>query len=236
MTKFLVSVTSTEEAMVAIECGADIIDLKDPVQGALGALSMDTVQNIVAFVDALGAHNKKTISATIGDLPMIPTLLFERVSALSKIKVDIVKIGFFQDDDQLPDYQACLEVLKPDADSGILLIAVLFLEQSYPEWLIDAIINTGFHGVMFDTAHKNGKTFLDYISIKDLKKTAEKIQARKMLFGLAGSLHLQHLPMIRKIEPDYAGFRGGVCVNHQRVAKLDRIKIQEIRKSLYLLL
>ncbi len=232
MTKFLVSVTSIEEAMVAIECGADIIDLKDPVQGALGALSLDTVQNIVEFIDALEVRDKKTISATIGDLPMIPTLLFERVAALSKTKVDIIKIGFFQDDAELPDYQACLDVLKPLAGSGVLLIAVLFLEQSYPEWLIDAIINAGFHGIMFDTVHKNGKTFIDYFLIEDLKKTSEKIQAGKLLFGLAGSLNLHHLPMIKKIEPGYVGFRGGVCVNHQRVSKLDRIKIQEIRNLL----
>lgn len=232
MTKFLISVTSIEEAMVAIECGADIIDLKDPVQGALGALSLDKVETIVAFVGALNERDKKTISATIGDLPMIPTLIAKRVSALSKTKVDIIKIGFFQDDAGLPDYQTCLEVLKPFTGSGVLLIAVLFFEQSYPEWLIDAIINAGFHGVMFDTANKNGKTFIDYYLIEELKKTSEIIQAENLLFGLAGSLHLQHLPMIKKIEPDYAGFRGGVCVNHQRVSKLDRIKIQEIRKLL----
>lgn len=232
MTKILVSVTSIEEAKVAIECGADIIDLKDPAQGALGALSLDTVQKVAAFVNALGDGDKKVISATIGDLPMIPSLLFERVAALSKTKVDIIKIGFFQGDAEFPDYQACLDVLKPVAGSGVLLIAVLFLEQSYPEWLIDAIINAGFHGVMFDTADKNGKTFLNYISIEKIKSTVKKIQAAKLLFGLAGSLNLQHLPMIKKIELDYVGFRGGVCVNLQRVSKLDRIKIQEIRKSL----
>lgn len=232
MTKFLVSVTSTEEAMDAIECGADIIDLKDPVQGALGALSLDTVQKVVAFVGALGEPDKKIISATIGDLPMIPTLLSEKVSALSKTGVDIIKIGFFQNDAEAADYQGCLDALKPITAGGVLLVAVLFFEQRYPEWLIDAIINAGFHGVMFDTADKNGKTFLDYLLIKDLNNTAEKIQAGKLLFGLAGSLTLRHLPMIKMIQPDYAGFRGGVCVNHQRVLKLDRTKIQEIRKSL----
>ena len=232
MTQFLVSVTSVEEASIAIECGADIIDLKDPQQGALGALPLDVVQTVVAFVDGLGNDGKKTISATIGDLPMIPTLLFERVSVLSKAKVDIIKIGFFQTEDEFCDYQACLDVLKSVADSGVMLVAVLFLEQNYPEWLIEAISKAGFYGVMFDTADKSGKTFLDYFLIEDIKSITKQVQAEKLLFGLAGSLNFQHIPMIKKIQPDYAGFRGGVCVNHQRVSKLDRIKIQEIRKSL----
>lgn len=232
MTQFLVSVTSVEEASIAIECGADIIDLKDPQQGALGALPLDIVQRVVAFVDGLGNDGKKTISATVGDLPMIPNLLFDRVLALSKTEVDIIKIGFFQDDVDFSHYQACLDALKPLADAGVVLIAVLFAELSYPEWLMQSISRAGFYGVMFDTIVKNGKTFLDYFSIEEVKNIAKKAQAEELLFGLAGSLNLKHIPMIKMIAPDYAGFRGGLCVNQHRVLKLDQLKVREIRKLL----
>jgi len=38
MTELLISVTNVDEAFMAMELGADIIDLKDPSMGALGAL------------------------------------------------------------------------------------------------------------------------------------------------------------------------------------------------------
>ena len=40
MSKLLISVTSAEEALLALEGGADIIDMKNPLEGALGALPL----------------------------------------------------------------------------------------------------------------------------------------------------------------------------------------------------
>ncbi|HEU02941.1 MAG TPA: hypothetical protein ENH89_22020, partial [Aurantimonas coralicida] len=39
MIRLLASVTGPEEAEIVIEGGADLVDLKDPAQGALGAVS-----------------------------------------------------------------------------------------------------------------------------------------------------------------------------------------------------
>ena len=37
MTQLLVSVKNVEETFIALDAGVDIIDLKDPANGALGA-------------------------------------------------------------------------------------------------------------------------------------------------------------------------------------------------------
>ena len=49
-TQLLISVTTIEEAKIALESGADIIDLKEPGLGALGALPIETIQAIVTYV------------------------------------------------------------------------------------------------------------------------------------------------------------------------------------------
>ncbi len=68
MTAMLASVRTLDEALLALAGGADIIDLKDPARGALGALDQATARNIVA---AIGG--RAPVSATIGDLPsMVP--------------------------------------------------------------------------------------------------------------------------------------------------------------------
>jgi len=108
----------------------------------------------------------------------------------------------------------------------------LFAEYKYPANLFSAIKKAGFYGVMFDTAVKNGATFLDYFPIDEMKKIAHNVQARGLLFGLAGSLNLQHVAMVKTIAPDYMGFRGGVCINHQRKSELDPEKISAIRKAI----
>jgi uncharacterized protein (UPF0264 family) len=233
MPQLLISVTSIKEAQIALECGADIIDLKDPEQGALGALPLAQINEIIAFVNENRGLESKVISATIGDLPMEPDLLLSHVLALSKTEADIIKIGFFRDHHSgLADYQSCLDSLMPIVRSGVKLVAVLFVEYAYPADLISAIKNAGFYGVMLDTTDKNGTTFLDYFTVDEIKGIANNVQAQWLLFGLAGSLNLQHVTLLREIAPDYIGFRGGVCVNHQRKSKLDPEKIRAIRKAI----
>jgi uncharacterized protein (UPF0264 family) len=231
MPQLLVSVTSVKEAQIALQCGVDIIDLKDPDQGALGALPLALITEIVTFVNVKSESERKVISATIGDLPMKPELILEHVLALSKTNVDIIKIGFFSDPNvESTNYQPCLEVLKAVAESGVKLIAVLFSEYEYPASLMTAIKNAGFYGVMFDTAVKNGATFLNYHSLDEMKEIANNVQAQGLIFGLAGSLNLQYVTMVKAIAPDYIGFRGGVCINNLRRSALDAWKITAIRE------
>jgi uncharacterized protein (UPF0264 family) len=233
MSQLLISVTSIKEAQVALECGADIIDLKDPEQGALGALPLARISEIVTFINEKSGLESIAISATIGDLPMDPDLLLRHVLALSQTRVDIIKIGFFRHhDSELTDSQSCLDALMSIASSGVKLVAVLFVEDAYPASLVTAIKNAGFYGVMLDTADKNSTTFLDYFTADEVKAIAKNVQAHGLLFGLAGSLNLQHVRLLGEIAPDYIGFRGGVCINHQRKSKLDPEKIRAIRKAI----
>lgn len=227
-TQLLISVTSIEEARIAIEHGADIIDLKEPSVGALGALPIDQIKLIVSFVNDKKGASKKITSATIGDLPMQPQLLHQQALNLSATGVDIIKIGFFES----PDYQGCLDALATLTQAGTKLMAVLFAENSYPEHLIESIKAAGFMGVMLDTAKKNGLTLLDYYSVAQRMAFAQKVLGCHLQFGLAGSLKLEHLPMVKLLNPTYIGFRGGVCDNHQRESRLEVSKIQAIRKTI----
>lgn len=228
MTQLLISVTNVAEAQTALAQGADFIDLKDPNKGALGALPLQTIHEVVAYVNEQHQYGKRLTSATIGDLPMQAELILEHVVALTKTKVDIIKIGFFE----VADYQSCLDSLKSIAQNGIKLIAVLFAEYQYPPSLIHAIKAADFYGVMLDTAHKNGATFLDYFSENTMQLFAESVHAQGLLFGLAGSLTLQHVAVVKRINPSYAGFRGGVCDKNQRNLSLSAEKIKAIRKAM----
>lgn len=225
MTQLLISVTSVEEAQLALESGADIIDLKDPHSGALGALPLPQIQSIVNHI--LNSPNSKPISVTIGDLPMQPDLILEQVSLLANAKVDFIKIGFFE----AVDYQACLARLKALAESTSL-VAVLFAEYVYPPTLVEDIKHAGFKGIMLDTAHKNGQTILYYHNRKYCVELARKVMDLGMTFGLAGSLRLKDIGELAQVKPTYMGFRSGACKQYSRKEDLDFEKVKALKNAL----
>ena len=90
MTALLASVLSPEEAEAALRGGADIIDLKDPRRGALGALPDAVIRAAVARV-----AGRRPVSVTAGDLPMEPTVVAGAARRIGGLGVDFVKVGLW---------------------------------------------------------------------------------------------------------------------------------------------
>jgi uncharacterized protein (UPF0264 family) len=226
--QLLISVCTLDEAKMALELGADIIDMKNPHSGALGALPLADIRSIVAFLNQQPMGHKGLTSATLGDLPMQAQQWLPKLEQVIATGVRIIKIGFFATE----DYHACLQALLPYTQAGQQLIAVLFAEVSYPDSLLADIKQAGFVGVMLDTQIKNGLSLFDHYSAKQANEFAKQVAAQGMLLGLAGSLRDSHLAAAKNLQPHYIGFRGGVCVANQRQSTLDAEKIKVIRKML----
>ncbi|NOT67693.1 MAG: hypothetical protein HOP04_05080 [Methylophilaceae bacterium] len=223
MTQMLASVINVEEALIALEAGVDIIDLKNPSQGALGALPLTVISDVVAAI-----AGRAPISATIGDLPMQADVLAKAASAVAETGVDIVKIGFFG----MENHRVCLQALQPLALSGVRLVAVMMADQQPDMSLLPDFKRAGFYGVMLDTASKQGKSLLDYISLANAQIFVEKADQLDLVSGLAGSLGLLHIPALLDLAPSYMGFRGAICQNKQRVSAIKRSNVVEVRHAL----
>jgi (5-formylfuran-3-yl)methyl phosphate synthase len=226
--QLLISVCTLDEAKMALALGADIIDLKNPHAGALGALPLADIRGIVAFLNQQPMAHKSLTSATLGDLPMRAEQWLPQLDQVIATGVAIIKIGFFATE----DYQGCLQALLPYTQAGQQLIAVLFAETAYPDSLLADIKQAGFLGVMLDTQIKNGLSLFDHYSAEQANEFAKQVAAQGLLLGLAGSLRDKHLAAAKNLQPHYIGFRGGVCVANQRVSTLDAEKIKVIRKML----
>ncbi len=68
--RLLVSVFGPHEVAAALEGGADIVDVKDPHAGALGAAGPDVLRAVASLVDG-----RASISAALGDGPHLPGAL-----------------------------------------------------------------------------------------------------------------------------------------------------------------
>jgi dihydroneopterin aldolase len=219
----LASVRSLDEALIALEGGADLIDLKEPSRGALGALDHAAVR---ICVQAIGG--RRPVSATIGDLPsMDPQLMTAAVERMADTGVDFIKIGFFSH----PRACECANALSNMA-SRARLIAVLFADAPIDLALVDELARNGFAGAMLDTAHKTGKTLCDWRTGIELEEFVARGRSRRLLTGLAGSLRREDLPPLIAIGPDYLGFRGALCRNGERGQLLDRKAFAQIRAAI----
>jgi uncharacterized protein (UPF0264 family) len=202
VTRLLASVASLEEARIAAACGVDIIDLKNPLAGALGALQVAVVEAIVAERTAA-----IPLSATVGDLPMLPEIVHEAVASMAATGVDYVKIGFFPGGDRA----GVLNALRPLADDGVRLIAVLFADQPLSlDWLSE-LAQASFAGAMLDTADKRRGALTELRDLDFLGDFVGTARRQGLLCGLAGSLRLIDVPQLRTLGADYLGFRGALC-------------------------
>jgi (5-formylfuran-3-yl)methyl phosphate synthase len=222
MNGMLASVRNWEEAQIALNANVDIIDLKQPNFGALGALEIETICDIVMKIDF-----RCPVSATIGDLPMQADTIFDAVQATVKTGVDFVKIGFFPSGNWLP----VVEKLRP-LTTKYQLIAVLFADQNPDIHFISALKNNGFVGVMLDTMNKERGNLTQIMPLDTIQTFVELTKKHGLICGLAGSLRAEDIAILLPLEANYLGFRGALCADHIRIQTIDVKALQTIRQLL----
>ncbi|WP_022948440.1 (5-formylfuran-3-yl)methyl phosphate synthase [Methylohalobius crimeensis] len=221
MTRLLASVTDLEEARSAYHAGVDLIDLKNPADGALGALAPSTIETIR---NVLPDH---PISATIGDLPLHPEMITDAVARIAATGADYVKIGLFPGG----DLEGTLTALRPLAQKHAL-IGVLFADYLISLQVIDVLADAGFAGVMLDTAGKDKGSLTRMRPPTFLDRFVYCARSGDLLVGLAGSLGLDDIPQLLELDPDYLGFRGALCHRKLRTHQLDPERLADIRKAI----
>jgi uncharacterized protein (UPF0264 family) len=218
----LASVNSIAEAVLVLSAQVDIIDLKQPERGALGALDTDLVRQIV-----LEIAGRCPVSATVGDLPMQPEMVFNAVKAMAHTGVDYVKIGFFPDG----DWNATVEKLA-ELTPQTALIAVLFADAQPDFAIITALQQAGFAGVMLDTMDKQKGSLTQVMTHADIAQFVALAKQYSLLCGLAGSLRLDDIAALMPYQADYLGFRGALCEQHQRTGRLNPQSIAHIKQAI----
>lgn len=221
MTGLLASVRSLHEARIALAAGVDVIDLKEPAEGALGAVSLAVARLVAAL------PRRPTVSATIGDLPFAPDRVVPAVRAMAATRVDIVKVGIFDGDGT-----ATLAALKPLAAEGIKLVAVMFADRDPDPALLPRLRHAGFLGAMLDTADKASGGLRRHLPPDRLELFVTAARRERLLCGLAGSLTIADIEPLAALAPDYLGFRGALCAR-DRSGALEPARLDAVRQALH---
>lgn len=227
MSKWLASVQSLAEAKKLLPLLPDILDMKNPSEGALGALSVSTVSEIVRLI-----NRRCKTSATIGDLPMQAELINSKMIAMAKTDVDYIKIGLFADD----NLQQCIVGLADTVKKiSTPVIAVIFADRPPAQDCLHLLKCSGFHGVMIDTAIKNGQNLLEHWDLLKLEEFVATAQEHHLLCGLAGALRLRDIAVLAPLNADYLGFRSALCEEHERISNIQLNLARQLQHAFKLL-
>ncbi len=222
MTQLLISVKNVEEVQLALDACVDIIDLKDPNVGALGALDLQETARIVQLVDGFSI-----VSATVGEQHKRLNDLVQDIEARAEVGIDIVKIAvspLFYEENFIVE-MAKLSIV------GIKIVAVFFADAKLDVDLLHILSKTGFYGAMLDTQTKKND-LLQVRSKKALQSFVMQCEKNNLKSGLAGSLKSQYIESLCELNPTYIGFRGGVCENSLRNMALSSSKVVEVKNML----
>lgn len=226
----LASVTDLHEMELARAGGADIVDLKQPAFGALGAWSTQALTAAVmlwsAWGEQLGPAGRPALSATIGDQPMVPGLIRAAAERVAGTGVPLVKVGLFVS----PHAHECIEALAPLA-SRVRLIGVLFADEAPDFAVLAALGRAGFAGVMIDTADKKAGSLTAHLDPLTLGQFVAEARRHGLMTGLAGSLRLEDIPALVGVGADYLGFRGALCEGG-RTGTLDPARLGQVHARL----
>ena len=226
--RLLVSVSSAAEASAALAGGADVIDAKEPLAGALGAVSMKVLREIHAAVAgarmvtaALGdAADEAAIERAAGEFVAAGAVLVKvgfagiasagRVAALTAAAVRGARAG-------------------GDGKGGVVAVAYADADPAAsltPAALMEVTARAGAEGVLLDTADKSGPGLRGLLAPSALAAWVAEAHKSGLLVALAGKLTADDLPFVRDAGADIAGVRGAACLGGRSgTVAADRVRL-----------
>jgi uncharacterized protein (UPF0264 family) len=211
--RLLVSPMNIEEARAAIAGGADILDVKNPKEGSLGANFPWVIRSVVEL-----AGGRIPVSATIGDLDYKPGTASLAALGAALSGAEYIKAGLLgvKRADQAGDLLSKIVRAVKGFDGKKKVAAAAYSDHSRvgsisPMDLPSVAAEAGVEVIMVDTAMKDGRSSFEFMSEGEMADFISRGHAAGLEVAIAGSIGFHHLELLRRIEPDIIGVRGIVC-------------------------
>ncbi len=211
--RLLVSPMNIAEAQEALQGGADILDVKNPREGSLGANFPWAIRAVADM-----ARGRVPVSATIGDLEFKPGTASLAALGAAVAGAEYIKAGLLGVKTQAQAVEMLAGIVRAvkDFDPQKKVVASGYSDYARagsisPMLLPAAAAKAGADLVMVDTAVKDGRPTFDFMSEQDLRDFIALGHDSHLEVALAGSIGFAHLEMLKRLKPDIIGVRGIVC-------------------------
>lgn len=214
----LISPINTEEAQEAILGGADIIDVKNPKEGSLGANFPWVIRNIRELTPP-----DMLVSATLGDVPYKPGTVSLAAAGAVVSGADYIKVGLHG----TSNYSQAREVMEnvvrtvKDVNDDIMVVASGYADARRvgavdPMEIPRVAADSGADLAMVDTAVKDGKTLFDFMDEEAIYHFNTETHEYGLKNALAGSIKEEQLRTLYDSGCDVVGIRGAACTGGDR--------------------
>ncbi len=221
------------EVAAALEGGADIVDVKDPREGALGAATPGVLRAIRARVAA-----PAELSAALGDAPHLPGTLALAAYGAALCGAEYVKVGLLGSNqpDTAREMLVAVRCAALAANPAVRVVAVGYADAArvgaLPIERLPAVAHdAGIHGVLVDTLVKDGTSSFRAAGEDAIAGFVDSARAAGLEVGLAGSLRFADLDLARRLGPDLVGVRGAAC-DGGRGGTVRAERVRRIREAL----
>ena len=230
----LISVVNSKEAEEAVNGGADILDLKNPQEGSLGAAHPRLISEVCHRYGRI-----LPVSAAIGDFPHLPNAAALAALGAAEMGAHYLKVGLrgSQSQQQAVDFLSNMSDALAWRGSPAKLIAAAYADYRKAGTLDPCLLpeiarRAKVAGCMIDTLNKNETCLFDLLNSARLEEFIGECRRSGLLCALAGSLQPCHAGLLKALGPDIAGVRGAVCQGGVRNGSMDRQRVAEFKLNL----
>jgi uncharacterized protein (UPF0264 family) len=235
VTKLLVSPTDENDAIEAVAGGADIIDVKDPTAGSLGAAAPELIRRVKKAVG-----QSIPVSAALGDVPNLSGTVAQAALGASIAGADYVKVGLHgtRSHEDARDVLRCVVQTLDDFNRDSITVAALYADHNRagtidPLDLPLIVQGIGVEVVMVDTAIKDGKNLFDFMSDAEVSKFIQASRKQNLEVALAGSLNGETFERAARLNPDIVGVRTAALPGGNRNSgRVDSSLVAELKEIL----
>ncbi|MCW4025207.1 MAG: hypothetical protein NWF01_09265 [Candidatus Bathyarchaeota archaeon] len=229
--KLLISPKNESEAQEAIAGGADIIDVKNPQEGPLGA-------NFPWVIKCIKESTPKPLetSCTIGEAPTVPASMALAAYGAASLGVDYVKVGL-SNLKTAAEASVYLEKIVKAAklcNPNVKIVATGYADSERANSINPVLVPqvaqaAGADVAMLDTAVKDGKSTFDFLSVAQLEQFVKIAHEFGLQVALAGSLKAEDLCRVKALGADIVGVRGAACTGCDRIkGSISRKQVQAL--------
>ena len=258
--RLLVSVRNADEARSALLGGADIIDVKEPLNGSLGRASAAVTQQIAKTLDrpnvitpcSSNAGGNRGDSATIRTAELSLAmgevtewladrggLMLETQISLDLAAPQFLKLGLAELSSMnhcRSWQQAWLEV-RGRLHGNHAWVAVAYADSERAgapsiEQVCAAAIETHCSILLIDTFVKDDSTLLDWVDCARLQSLRTITLNANLQLALAGRVSAEQLSTLLPLAPDIVAVRGAVCANGVRTSMVDELLVRKFVASM----
>ena len=217
--------------MEAAAGGADIIDVKNPDEGPLGASFPWIIRRIRQVTPA-----NVEVSCTVGEAPNLPGSMALASLGAASTGVDYIKAGLFG----LKTAEKAVYLMRnvtqaaKEYNPAINVVVSGYADASRvgtvdPMQVPKIAYEAKADVAMLDTAIKDGKNLFIFLTKPQLSRFVDEAHGYGLKASLAGSLQKENLPEVYALGADIAGVRGAACTLSDRVnGQITREKVQEL--------